>query len=154
MNELTIRRAGKRDIDAIAGLEKICFAIPWSRKSIAHELTENKIALYIVAEINGQVVGYGGMWHIIDEAHITNVAVMPEYRRKHIASAIITVMIEASVSKGIHRFTLEVRSGNQAARALYSRFGFKEAGLRKGYYEDNGEDAVIMWRDPEEPLKN
>ena len=154
MKELTIRRADKRDIDAIADLEKICFSTPWSRKSIAHELTENRVAIYIVAEIDGRVVGYGGMWHIIDEAHITNVAVMPEFRRKRVASAIITIMIEVSVRKGIHRFTLEVRSSNEAARTLYSSFGFKEAGLRKGYYEDNGEDAVIMWRDPAEPLKN
>lgn len=154
MKDLTIRQAGKRDIDAITDLEKICFSTPWSRDSIKHELTRNDMAFYVVAEIDGRVIGYGGMWHIIDEAHITNVAVMPEYRKKHIASAILAVMIEASSRRGIRRFTLEVRSSNEAAKTLYRNFGFKEEGLRKGYYEDNGEDAVIMWRDPSEPLKN
>lgn len=154
MKDLTIRQADKRDINAIADLEKICFSTPWSRDSITHELTKNDMAFYVVAEIDSRVIGYGGMWHIIDEAHITNVAVMPEYREKHIASAILAVMIEVSARQGIRRFTLEVRSSNEAAKKLYRNFGFKEEGLRKGYYEDNGEDAVIMWRDPAEPLKN
>lgn len=154
MNNLVIRQAGEWDIDAISSLEKICFTVPWSRDSIARELTENDMAFYIVAELNGQVVGYAGMWHIVDEAHITNVAVLPEQRNKHIATAIIAVMIQFSEEKGIRRFTLEVRSSNEPAKALYRNFGFKEEGLRKGYYEDNGEDAVIMWRDPAEPLKN
>lgn len=154
MNNLVIRQAGEWDIDAISSLEKICFTVPWSRDSIARELTENDMAFYIVAELNGQIVGYAGMWHIVDEAHITNVAVLPEQRNKHIATAIIAVMIQFSEEKGIRRFTLEVRSSNEPAKALYRNFGFKEEGLRKGYYEDNGEDAVIMWRDPAEPLKN
>ena len=91
---------------------------------------------------------------MIDEGHITNVAVLPEHRGKHIASAIIAVMIEFTEGQGIKRFTLEVRSSNEAAKGLYRKFNFKEEGLRKGYYQDNGEDAVIMWRDPSEPLKN
>lgn len=154
MNDLIIRQADKKDIDAIARLEEVCFTVPWSRASIAHELTENPMAFYIIAELNGKAVGYAGVWHILDEAHITNVAVAPEHRGKHIASAIIAVMIEFSTRNGIRRFTLEVRSSNEAAKALYRKFDFKEEGLRKGYYEDNGEDAVIMWRDPAEPLKN
>lgn len=154
MNNLLIRQADERDIDAIAGLEQVCFSVPWSRDSIRQELTENQLAFYVVAELNGAVVGYAGAWLIVDEGHITNVAVAPGQRGKHIASAIIGVLIEYGTRRGIRRFTLEVRSSNEAARALYRKFDFKEEGLRKGYYGDNGEDAVIMWRDPSEPPKN
>ena len=154
MSDLIIRQADANDIDAIADLEKICFAVPWSRDSIRQELTENKVAFYVIAELDGQVIGYAGMWLIVDEGHITNVAVIPEHRGKNIASAIIAVMIEFTEAQGIKRFTLEVRSSNEAAKALYRKFDFKEEGLRKGYYQDNGEDAVIMWRDFTQPPKN
>ena len=154
MSNLVIRQADETDIDAIARLEEICFATPWSRESIRQELTENKLAFYVIAELDGEIVGYAGMWLVIDEGHITNVAVLPVHRGKHIASAIIAVMIEFTEGQGIKRFTLEVRSSNEAAKGLYRKFNFKEEGLRKGYYQDNGEDAVIMWRDPSEPLKN
>lgn len=154
MSDLIIRQADAKDIDAIADLEKICFTVPWRRDSIRQELTENKVAFYVIAELDGQVIGYAGMWLIADEGHITNVAVLPEHRGKNIASAIIAVMIEFTEVQGIKRFTLEVRSSNEAAKALYRKFDFKEEGLRKGYYQDNGEDAVIMWRDFTQPPKN
>ena len=109
---------------------------------------------HVVAELDGEVVGYMGMWHIVDEGHVTNVAVHPDHRGKHVASAIVAVVLAYSEAGGIRRFTLEVRSSNEAAKALYRKFDFKEEGLRRGYYKDNGEDAVIMWRDPAEPLKN
>ena len=147
--ELILRPAEAADVAAIAEM-----ATPWSEESIMHELTKNPLAHYIVAELEGKVVGYVGFWQILDEGHITNVAVRPEWRGNHIASTIIAVMLEVGESLGITRYTLEVRSSNEPAKALYRNFGFKEAGLRKGYYEDNGEDAVIMWRDPSEPPKN
>ena len=109
-------------------------------------MTENEMAAYVVAEYEEQIVGYVGLWIIIDEGHINNVAVSPQYRRQHIASRLIDKMLRWTESAGVKRHTLEVRAGNQAARALYEKFGFQEAGVRKGYYEDNGEDAVIMWR--------
>lgn len=154
MSDLVIREADAGDIDAIAELEKICFATPWSRDSIRQELVENDLAFYVVAELDGEVVGYMGMWHIVDEGHVTNVVVHPDHRGKHVASAIVAVVLAYSEAGGIRRFTLEVRSSNEAAKALYRKFDFKEEGLRRGYYKDNGEDAVIMWRDPAEPLKN
>lgn len=154
MSNLVIREATALDIDTIAELERLCFPTPWSRDSIRQELTENKLAFYVVAELNGRVTGYMGMWHILDEGHITNVAVHPDYRDKRIGSALVAVVLSYSETRGIRRFTLEVRSSNEAAKALYRKFGFKEEGLRRGYYKDNGEDAVIMWRDPTEPLKN
>lgn len=152
--ELVIRPAEPEDVNDIAEIEEICFTVPWSADSILKELTSNPLACYVVAEFEGKVVGYVGMWQILDEGHITNVAVRPEHRGQHIASTIIAVMLEIGAQMGIVRYTLEVRSSNEAAKALYRSFDFKEAGLRKGYYEDNGEDAVIMWLDPQQPAKN
>lgn len=148
--ELIIRPAEPKDVDGIAEMEQICFSTPWSADAISQELNSNPLAHYIVAELEGRVVGYAGMWQILDEGHITNVAVRPELRGNHIASTIIAVMLEVGASLGIVRYTLEVRSSNEPAKALYRNFGFKEAGLRKGYYEDNGEDALIMWREAED----
>ena len=146
MADLIIRRGEERDIAAIEELEKQCFATPWSYESLKYDITENNRALYLVAEIEEEIVGYVGIWKIVDEGHITNVAVSPAHRRKHIASALLEALFRVTERAGISGCTLEVRAGNEGAIKLYSAFGFKEAGLRKGYYEDNGEDAIIMWR--------
>lgn len=146
MTELMIRKGSAADIDAIAALEQECFASPWSRESLYHDLAENQLSTYFVAELQGQIVGYVGIWAIMDEGHINNVAVSPSYRRQHIGSALIAAMLRSTEEAGIKSHTLEVRAGNRAAKGLYENYGFKEAGVRKGYYEDNGEDGIIMWR--------
>lgn len=146
MRELTIRKGSAEDIDAIAALEQECFASPWSRESLYHDLAENQLSTYFVAELQGQIVGYVGIWAIMDEGHINNVAVSPSYRRQHIGSALIAAMLRSTEEAGIKSHTLEVRAGNRAAKGLYENYGFKKAGVRKGYYEDNGEDGIIMWR--------
>lgn len=146
MTELMIRKGSAADIDAIAALEQECFASPWSRESLYHDLAENQLSTYFVAELQGQIVGYVGIWMIMDEGHINNVAVSPSYRRQHIGSALIAAMLRSTEEAGIKSHTLEVRAGNRAAKGLYENYGFKEAGVRKGYYEDNGEDGIIMWR--------
>ena len=107
---------------------------------------ENKLAFSIVAEIAGQICAYVGIWKIFEEGHITNVAVAPEFRRKHICRAMLETLISVTAEAGIEKYTLEVRAGNEPAIRLYEGLGFKSAGIRPGYYEDNGEDAVIMWR--------
>ena len=146
MTELMIRKGSAADIDAIAALEQECFASPWSRESLYHDLAENQLSTYFVAELQGQIVGYVGIWVIMDEGHVNNVAVSPSYRRQHIGSALIAAMLRSTEEAGIKSHTLEVRAGNRAAKGLYENYGFKEAGVRKGYYEDNGEDGIIMWR--------
>ena len=149
MADLIIRKGVVSDADDIEALELICFADPWSKDSLLYELGENPMATYVVAEMDGHVVGYVGVWSIVDEGHITNVAVSPNYRRKNVGSLLIYHMLKATMQAGLVRHTLEVRAGNAAAQALYRKFGFEEAGVRKGYYQDNGEDAIIMWRDSE-----
>jgi len=146
MSRLVIRQGTEQDVDAIAEMENICFTLPWSRRSIEEEFTSNRLAIYMVAEWEGRLVGYAGVWLIANEGHITNVAVRPEYRNRHIAAAMISALLEASERKGAVQHTLEVRRSNSIARNLYRKFGFLEAGVRPGYYQDNGEDAVIMWR--------
>lgn len=147
MEELIIRKAEERDILAIEFLEKQCFSMPWSYDSLSYDILENNLSFYIVAEIDGTICGYAGIWNVVDEGHITNVAVAPMFRRKHIGSALMDVLIGTCEAEGILRITLEVRESNEAARRLYEQKGFRKAGLRKGYYEDNHEDAVIMWRE-------
>lgn len=147
MADLIVRRAEAKDVDRIAELEIQCFTTPWSRESVYQDVVENKRALYLVAEIEGIVIGYAGIWSIVDEGHITNVAVAPEFRQHHIGSAIIAVLLEVTEEAGIERHTLEVRRSNEPAIKLYEKYGFKVAGERKGYYEDTGEDALIMWRE-------
>ena len=150
MSELIIRKAEEKDILPITYIEKQCFTVPWTYESLHHDIMENKLAFYIVAELEGIVCGYVGIWNIVDEGHITNVAVSPMFRRKHIASAMLDVLLDVTGKAGVKRFTLEVRPSNQAALSLNEGKGFRSVGVRKGYYEDNGEDAVIMWKEQQE----
>lgn len=144
--DLVIRQAEERDIIPMAALDRLCFSMPWSEASFAHEIKENHLAFYLVAEIGEELVGYAGMWLVVDEGHITNVATHPDYRKKGIASAMVTLLIETTKKEGILSHTLEVRASNQNAIDLYAKLGFEAIGIRKNYYEDNHEDAIIMWR--------
>ena len=134
------------DIDNVLKVEKDCFSIPWSKDSFVRELVENKVALYLVAKIENVAVGYIGVWKIIDEGHITNVAVHSDYRGRGIASKLVSELLSLCEKDGMTSFTLEVRESNLPAQNLYKKFQFAECGIRKGYYQDNNENAVIMWR--------
>lgn len=146
MGQLIIRLANREDPPYLAAIDKECFSDPWSEESFRQEIEEHKLAVYLVAEVDGERAGYVGMWQIVDEGHITNVAVLPKYRGKHVASAILSVFFEIGKNAGLKAYTLEVRKSNEAAKALYKKFGFEESGVRPGYYPDNHEDAIIMWR--------
>ena len=134
----------EEDIDDILDISSLSFSISWSRNSYIQELT-NPIARYLVAKIDNRVVGFIGTWIVLDEAHITNIAMHPNYRKQGIASKLLKEFLDYCKNQGCVAFTLEVRSGNKAAQALYEKYNFKEDGIRKGYYEDNKEDAIIMW---------
>jgi ribosomal-protein-alanine N-acetyltransferase len=152
MAELVIRKAEIGDVKGLAKIEEACFSTPWSEESLRHDIAENKLATYIVADLEGELIGYIGVWSIVDEGHINNVAVLPRYRKMHVATILMNTMINATEAAGLKSHTLEVRASNTAAQGLYEKFGFKESCRRRGYYEDNGEDAIIMWRigDPNE----
>jgi len=147
MMDIIIREMKESDIDRIMEIEEKSFNPPWSREAFLLELTKNLLAKYIVAEIDGRVVGYGGLWLIIDEGHVTNIAVDEEYRGKGIGSKILEGLIQLCRDRNMTAMTLEVRKSNVVAQSLYKKYGFKEYGIRKGYYQDNNEDAIIMWKD-------
>jgi ribosomal-protein-alanine N-acetyltransferase len=144
--DLIIRQAEERDIKPMAEMDILCFSAPWSEESFEKEIRDNRLAFYIVAEIGGVMVGYAGLWCIVEEGHITNVAVHPDHRRKGVGEALVGVLLSHTIDNGILSHTLEVRESNQAAISLYTKFGFEPAGVRKNYYADNNEDAIIMWR--------
>ena len=134
----------EEDIDAILDISSLSFSVCWSKDSYIQELT-NPIARYLVAKIDNKVIGFVGTWIVLDESHITNIAVHPNYRKQGIASKLLEKFLNYCKSQGCVAYTLEVRSGNKAAKALYEKYNFKQDGVRKGYYEDNKEDAIIMW---------
>ncbi|SHE66973.1 ribosomal protein S18-alanine N-acetyltransferase [Clostridium fallax] len=135
----------KEDIDGVLEISNSSFAIPWSKNSFELEL-ENSFARYVIAKDKNKVIGFGGMWLIVDECHITNIAVHSDYRGNGVGSMILTKMISFCEENNILGLTLEVRKSNLIAKNLYKKFGFKEEGIRQKYYENNGEDAIIMWK--------
>ncbi|WP_455539642.1 ribosomal protein S18-alanine N-acetyltransferase [Terrisporobacter sp.] len=143
-NNLIIRHMTKDDVDAVYKVEEDCFVDPWSKDSIRKEL-KNDLARYLVAEIDNKIVGYVGVWFVVDEGHITNVAVHSDYRGKKIGDKLVSEMVELCKENNLVAMTLEVRTSNSVAQNLYRKYGFKMAGIRKEYYSDNKEDAIIMW---------
>lgn len=132
-------------IDAVHSIETAATPDPWSRELFASELTgDGNGRLWLVAEEDGRVVGFGGLLFVVDEAHIMNVAVDPAHQRKGLATTLVSRLLLDAGDRGATGATLEVRVSNMAARNLYKRFGFEEAGRRPRYYPD-GEDAMIMW---------
>lgn len=131
-------------LDAIAAIEQECFSVPWSRGMLEEELY-NDCAAYLVAEdAQENVLGYAGIQVVLDEGYITNVAVLPEFRRDQIASRLIKVFFDFALAHDLSFITLEVRPSNEAAIALYQKFGFREIARRKNYYDRPKEDAIIM----------
>ena len=133
------------DIDAVQEVERASFPVPWPANAFRHELTQNKNAHYIVAKEGDHIVGYAGLWLSLDEAHITTFAVLPDYRRRKIGERMLVEIFERAEKLGAEWLTLEVRASNLAAQRLYEKYGFRPAGVRRRYYSDNNEDAIIMW---------
>lgn len=135
-----------QDLDQVLEVEQSSFSTPWSRFAFQTELNHNQYALYLVGKWQGKVVAYAGTWIVLDEAHITNVAVHPDWRGRGLSHQLLLSLLVAARERGAVRATLEVRAGNRVAQSLYLRHGFEFSGCRKGYYTDTGEDALIMWK--------
>lgn len=131
------------DVDAVHTIEAATFARPWTREDFVKEMTSNACARYLVAEKDGEVIGYAGAWIVLDEAHITNVAVAEGCRGQGIGKLLTAGLLRYASNLGVVYATLEVRRSNEKARKLYQSQGFEYVGVRKRYYEDNGEDALI-----------
>jgi ribosomal-protein-alanine N-acetyltransferase len=146
IDAVMIRDAASGDIGDIAELEKITFPLPWSAESIRHDIEENENATVLVAERSGDFAGYADIWCVAGEGMLNNIAVMPDHRGKHVGLAIMEALIGRLGDEGVTEMSLEVRRSNTPAIGLYTKLGFKEAGVRTGYYADNGEDALILKR--------
>jgi [ribosomal protein S18]-alanine N-acetyltransferase len=141
----SFRLMKEEDIDQILVIEHESFTLPWSREAFYNELTLNQFAVYVVIEVDDQIVGYCGVWIIVDEAHITNIAILPEYRGKKLGGALMKRVMEIAKQQGAKTMTLEVRVSNEVAQSMYRKFGFQGGAIRKNYYTDNHEDALVMW---------
>ena len=133
-------------VDDVVLIERLSFTTPWTKEAFISELTRNKCARYRIILKDGRVIAYGGMWIMLDEAHVTNIAVHPEFRGIGLGSMLMEDMISVARESGVHAMTLEVRVNNTHAISLYKKYGFAEIAIRKGYYQDTGEDAIIMWK--------
>jgi len=144
---VAFREMKLEDIPQIIEVEHESFTVPWTADAFRNELLHNQYAHYIVMEQDDRIIGYVGMWLIFDEAHITNIAIREKYRGKKLGFRLLKELVQEARALGADKMTLEVRVSNHVAQKLYAKFGFRPVGLRKGYYSDNHEDALIMWAD-------
>lgn len=133
------------DIDEVLKVEALSFAEPWPKEIFYQEIKNNDFAYYFVAQLDNQIIGYSGLWSVIDDAQITNIAILPEYRGKKLGEKLFEYTCQQAMRIGVKRLSLEVRVSNVKAQKLYRKFGFVPGGIRKKYYTDNQEDAIVMW---------
>mgnify|MGYP000524281411 CR=1 FL=1 len=144
MTKGVIRRMTEKDIDMVHEIEILSFSVPWSKESFIDEV-KNENAIYYVYEEDSKVWGFAGMHHIVDEGHITNIAVHPQKRGQGIGRLLLSALISYAKENGLVGLTLEVRSKNYVAISLYKSLGFVQEGIRKNYYSCPPDDAIIMW---------
>jgi ribosomal-protein-alanine N-acetyltransferase len=135
------------DLDAVHAIERASFSVPWPDDAYRNELLTNRLASYVVARAGEDIVGFGGLWVMVDEAHITTFAVDPRWRRRGVGVWMLLGLLERALARHAREATLEVRLSNMPARRLYEKYGFRPVGIRPRYYSDNGEDALIMTTD-------
>jgi [ribosomal protein S18]-alanine N-acetyltransferase len=139
------------EIDAILAIEQASFTNPWTREMYLAELKNEGVSFFYLARDQGRrILGFCSFWRVLDELHINNIAVVPEYRRLGVGSALLRRVLDEATRFGIRRTMLEVRQSNAPARQLYEKFGFVVAGTRSKYYTNPIEDALVLWR--EEPV--
>jgi ribosomal-protein-alanine N-acetyltransferase len=144
---LSVEPMRYEDIATVQAIEREIFVSPWPRNAYASELSQNRQANYLVLRHGGVIVGYAGLWRVSHEAHVTTIGVRAGDQGKGYGTALFAALVQRAYAMNARWITLEVRSTNLHAIRLYERFGFRAIGRRRGYYTDNGEDAVIMWSD-------
>ena len=132
-------------IPAVLTIESVSFSTAWPANAFHNELSENKLAHYYVGSLDGKVVAYGGIWVILEDSHITTIAVQPEYRGRGLGEQMLTHLLDEALGRGACWITLEVRETNEVAQRLYRKYGFTNVSVRRAYYSDNNENAVVMW---------
>ncbi|GAC1674782.1 MAG: hypothetical protein NVS9B8_17270 [Candidatus Limnocylindrales bacterium] len=141
---LAIESMRLEDLAEVQRIEQASFSTPWPENAYRNELLTNRLASYLVGRIDGRIVAYGGLWLMVDEAHITTFAVHPSWRRQRVGERLLLAFLDLARDRQAREATLEVRLSNLAARRLYEKYGFRPVGLRPRYYSDNNEDALIM----------
>ncbi len=144
-SRFSIRPMATSDIAAVARIERSCFSTVWPSDAFFNELSTNKLAHYFVGLFDDRVVAYGGVWVILEDSHVTTLAVDPEYRRRRFGEVLLLRLIDEAIERGAAWMTLEVRESNAVAQRLYRKYGFTTVTMRSGYYSDDNESALIMW---------
>jgi ribosomal-protein-alanine N-acetyltransferase len=137
----------RRHLKGVMAIERQVYPRPWSPSLFLSEMSETQNRAYLVAKMDGDVVGYGGVICYGDEAHVTTIAVDPDYQRRKIGTRVLYELLAAAIDMDAHAVSLEVRMSNWGAQRMYGRFGFRPVGVRKNYYQETGEDALVMWVD-------
>src|ERR671935_2146625 len=145
--ELEITPMRRRHLRGVMAIERAVYPRPWSPNLFLSEMSDLRNRAYLVARIGKDLVGYGGVMCYGEEAHVTTIAVDPTYHRRKIGSRLLFELMQEAIRMGARAVSLEVRVSNWGAQRLYSRFGFRPVGIRKNYYQETGEDAVVMWAD-------
>ena len=140
-----IEEMKKQDVATVLRIEDAAFKSTWPDNAFRHELEENRLAHYFVARYQGDVVGFGGIWVIMEDSHITTIAVHPEFQGKKFGEALLLTLLTQAISRNAAWMTLEVRISNTSAQRLYHKYGFTTVATRRAYYTDNQEDALVMW---------
>ena len=143
MSDITVGLMTEADVETVHAIEVACFKTPWSKAAFYREVTENACARYVVVREDGEPIAYAGVWFVLDEGHITNIAVRPDRRGMGYGELVTRSMIQLAADSGMNWMTLEVRRSNKIAQSLYHKLGFIDVGYRKRYYE-NEEDALVM----------
>jgi ribosomal-protein-alanine N-acetyltransferase len=144
--EPSFQKLVKSDLDDVQEIERACFTTPWSRAAFLNEIHFER-SLFTTLKIGTRLIGYGGFWIVVDEIHISNIAIHPDYQRQGFGRMLLTHLLEEAVARGASQASLEVRRSNKAALKLYDEFGFKVVTVRRSYYQDTKEDAFVMWND-------
>lgn len=147
LRDVVIVRMQENDLEQVVAIENVSYASPWPESAFASELVKERACYYLAAKHGEQVAGYSGMWVMLEEGHVTTLAVHPEFRRQRIASRLLLQNFDEAQRRKLHCLTLEVRITNEAAKNMYEKFGLEKRGYRRGYYLDNNEDAEI-WTSP------
>ena len=144
--EINIEKMTKEDIEDVISIEAEAYGEHhWSKEAFYSELSNNLAKYFVAKTVDNKLIGFAGYWGIIDEAHVTTIAVDPDYRRQYVGEVLLVTMLQGCYKEMFKYLTLEVRESNLPAIKLYEKYGFKSFGVRKGYYQDNNENALIMW---------
>ncbi len=142
---LEISRMTLDDIPAVLKIEALSFVSAWPTNAFLNELRDNKLAYYFVGRLDGRIVAYGGIWVILEDSHVTTIAVHPDVRGQRLGEELLVHLLDEAIERDASWITLEVRESNEVAQKLYRKYGFTIVSTRRGYYSDNDESALVMW---------